>query len=324
MNKELAKKFKIKPGHSLLIVNSPDGFLSRSSKADTKLSAGKRYDFINIFVRAQADIDKLIPHALKALKEDGLLWIAYPKKSSTVKTDLTRNTGWDTLKKMNYEAVSQVAIDEVWSALRFRRVEKIKSAKYPTTATDRKKFTAIIEKPDDGIDGGYISIPFDVEKVYGSKGQIKVKAWFDGYLYRGVLANIGTGCHVIIVRKDIRMAIGKNAGDKITVELERDDQERTIDVPMELEKKLAQSKAAKKFFDALSYTNRKEYVVWITSAKNRRPVISGSPIRFKNYWKAKKIQRRNDQALVIFLSHKRASRIESKYFTVSTRVSCVI
>ena len=132
---------------------------------------------------------------------------------------------------------------------------------------ERKTFTAIIEKPDDDMDTAFISIPFDVEETYGTKGQVKVKAKFDGHPYRGILANMGTGCHVIIVRKDVREAIGKKVGDKIKVELEADTEERVVDVPDDLKKALSKSKAAKEFYESLSFTNRKEYAVWVSSAK---------------------------------------------------------
>lgn len=134
-------------------------------------------------------------------------------------------------------------------------------------ASGRKSFTALIEKPDDGMDTAYVSIPFDVEKVYGTRGQVKVKAWFDDHPYRGVLANMGTGCHIIGLRKDIRLAIGKQAGDKVKVVLERDTEERVVDVPQDLKDALKRSPKAEKFFNTLSYTNRKEYAVWISSAK---------------------------------------------------------
>jgi uncharacterized protein YdeI (YjbR/CyaY-like superfamily) len=78
---------------------------------------------------------------------------------------------------------------------------------------------------------------------------------------------MGTGCHIIIVRKDIRHAIGKAAGEYITVELERDTEERTVSVPPDLQDALSSHSKAKKSFDTLSYTNRKEYVAWITSAR---------------------------------------------------------
>ena len=132
---------------------------------------------------------------------------------------------------------------------------------------ERKTFTATLEKPDDGMDTAFISIPFDVEETYGTKGQVKVKAKFDGHLYRGILANMGTGCHVIIVRKDVREAIGKKVGDKIKVEIEPDTEERIVDVPDDLKKALSKSKKAQEFFETLSFTNRKEYAVWVSSAK---------------------------------------------------------
>lgn len=131
---------------------------------------------------------------------------------------------------------------------------------------EKKVFTATLEKMS-GMDAAYISIPFDVEKVYGTKGRVKVKATFDGHPYRGILANMGTGSHIIGVRKDIRAAISKKPGDKVKVTIELDTEERTITVPPDIAKALKANPAADKFFKTLSYTNRKEYVQWITDAK---------------------------------------------------------
>jgi hypothetical protein len=130
-----------------------------------------------------------------------------------------------------------------------------------------KKFKAVLENPEGKMDIAFISIPFDVEKVYGSKGQIKVKATFDGHAYRGVIANMGTGCHILGIRKDIRQAIGKQVGDVVQVTIEKDEAERVVDVPAELQKLLAKNPKAKTYFDSLSFTNRKEYALWISSAK---------------------------------------------------------
>ncbi|WP_333819747.1 YdeI/OmpD-associated family protein [Ohtaekwangia sp.] len=131
----------------------------------------------------------------------------------------------------------------------------------------KQVFKAVLENPDTSMDAAFVSIPFDVEKVYGTKGQVKVKATFDGHPYRGVLANMGTGCHVILVRKDIRASIGKKVGDIVTVEIDLDTEERVVDVPDELKKALSKNAAAKKIFESLSYTNRKEYANWIRDAK---------------------------------------------------------
>jgi hypothetical protein len=101
----------------------------------------------------------------------------------------------------------------------------------PIKAPVKQVFKAILENPDSPMNTAYVSIPFDVEKIYGTKGQVKVKALFDGAPYRGILVNMGTGCHVILVRKDIRAAIGKNVGDTIRVEIEPDTEERVVEIP---------------------------------------------------------------------------------------------
>ncbi len=130
-----------------------------------------------------------------------------------------------------------------------------------------KKFKAHLENPDKKMDIAYISIPFDVEKVYGTKGQVKVKATFDGHAYRGVIANMGGDCHVLGVRKDIRKIIGKEVGDIVDVTMEKDEEERIVDIPDDLKNLLEKNLKAKSFYDSLSFTNRKEYAVWISSAK---------------------------------------------------------
>lgn len=128
-------------------------------------------------------------------------------------------------------------------------------------------FTALIEKPDDGMDTAYVSIPFDVNEVYGTRGQVKVKAWFDDHPYRGSLVNMGTGCHVIGLRKDVRQAIGKQVGDKVKVVIVKDTDERVVEVPEDLQRLLSKKTKAKSAFEALSFTNKKEFVGWIIQAK---------------------------------------------------------
>ena len=133
--------------------------------------------------------------------------------------------------------------------------------------TEVISFKAKLEKSDDGMDTAFIRIPFNVEKTYGTKGQVKVKATFDGHAYRGVIANMGTGCHVIGVRKDIRAALGKSVGDLVDVTLQQDTEERVVEVPEDLKTALSKSKKAEAFYTTLSFTNRKEYAVWVASSK---------------------------------------------------------
>jgi hypothetical protein len=77
------------------------------------------------------------------------------------------------------------------------------------------EFEAVIKKVPD-IDGAYIEIPFDVKDEFG-KGRVPVHATFDGEQYEGSIVKMGTPCHIIGIRKDIRAKIGKQPGDTITV-----------------------------------------------------------------------------------------------------------
>ncbi len=134
-------------------------------------------------------------------------------------------------------------------------------------ASERKTFRAEIEEGRGG--GAVISIPFDVRAVYGTGGQVKVKATFDGEPYRGSIAPMGGGRHAIGVSKAIRVAIGKEVGDTVKVTLERDTEPRTVEVPGDLVAALRKSKTARERFDKLSYTHRREYARWIEEAKKQ-------------------------------------------------------
>ncbi len=76
-------------------------------------------------------------------------------------------------------------------------------------------FTAVIQKVE-GIDGAYVEIPFDVKATFG-KGRVAVHASFDGVPYDGSLVKMGTPCHILGLRKDIRAKIGKQPGDAVLV-----------------------------------------------------------------------------------------------------------
>ena len=117
------------------------------------------------------------------------------------------------------------------------------------------------------MDATYVEIPLNVEETFGTRGHVKVKATIDGALYRGSIANMGMGCHILGVTQAIRKEIGKSAGDRVKISLEQDFEERIIEVPEDLQRLLRKNTKAKSFFENLSYTNRKEFVVWIESAK---------------------------------------------------------
>jgi hypothetical protein len=150
------------------------------------------------------------------------------------------------------------------------------SKKNKTTAS-RQAFDAVLESAVPGTEAACVSIPFDVEKSYGIRGRVPVEATFDGHPYRGVLSKMGSDCYCIGVRKDIRQAIGKKIGEAIRVTVRLATTARVLEIPPELGEILSRDKKVRAFFDALSFTNRKEYVVWILSA--RRPETKSSRLQ---------------------------------------------
>ena len=130
--------------------------------------------------------------------------------------------------------------------------------------TKKQSFTATILNAGGG--GAYVEVPFDVEAVFGSK-KPKVKATFEGVPYRGILTRMGTEHHLLVILKEIREKLGKTFGDEVNITVELDTEPRVIEVPAELKKAFKTEKEAKAFFDKLSYTHKREYVMWINEAK---------------------------------------------------------
>jgi len=128
----------------------------------------------------------------------------------------------------------------------------------------KHKFTARIEKGDGG--GAYVSFPFDVEREFGTKGRVPVKATFDGVPFTGALIKYGLPQHMLGVLKAVRAQIGKDVGDTVEVTVWKDEEERTVEIPAEFEK-LLKKQGLLSVYEKLSYSHRKEYCRWITEAK---------------------------------------------------------
>ena len=97
-------------------------------------------DFSLAFVTTQKEVDTLGPQVAKKAKGDAVVWFAYPKGSSKKYTSqINRDNGWAVMGKAGFEPVRMVAIDEDWSALRFRRVEFIKTMNRPEDVRLTKK-----------------------------------------------------------------------------------------------------------------------------------------------------------------------------------------
>ena len=180
MDKALEKKLLITEAKRVAVINAPSDFVRFKGRKDEPV------DVLLVFVKDKKDVSMSVDQAISSLDPEGVLWFAYPKKSSGIKTDISRDSGWAPLAKNKLIPVTQVAIDKTWSALRFKPIAHIPKL-------TRK--TAIGQKP--------------------YKPGVK----------------------------------------------------RTLELPTEFQQLLSNNKKAGVFFQSLSFTNRKEYVVWLESAK---------------------------------------------------------
>lgn len=147
--------------------------------------------------------------------------------------------------------------------------------------TQTFNFTAIIE--DAGRGGAYVTVPFNVEQVFGKK-RVMVKAWLGGEFYRGSLVRMGRSEHILGVRKEIREKLGKAIGDEIEVVLEEDTEPRTVAIPQDLQRAFESEPLAQGNFGRLAYSHQKETVQWIEEAKRaetRQKRIAATIARLK-------------------------------------------
>ena len=117
----LAKKMKLKPGLKAAVINAPDGYLNEL-KHDAEISpklSGK-FDWIQIFAKNKKQLGTLAPKAIKALRPESMLWISFPKGTSKIQTDLTRDKGWEALHRVDLKFITLISVNESWSAFALR------------------------------------------------------------------------------------------------------------------------------------------------------------------------------------------------------------
>jgi len=209
-----AQKLKIQPGFTLLTLNAPASFkaglnpLPASVKFTTN---GKEYDQVHWFVLNKAQLEKEVGRVMKLLKENIIVWVYYPKGSSKLQTDLTRDKGWECLTRAGDQLtwISLISFDDTWSVFGFR----------PKNESDK-------------------------QKEAGTKPR-EIFNW----------VNPET--------KEVRL-------------------------PDDVQESLNKNKKEAAFFNSLAFTNKKEYLEWIITAKRpetRAERIKGTIDRLKKLWK---------------------------------------
>jgi hypothetical protein len=127
------RKLNYKGQDTVVCINPPESFseslvsISAAARIERMADGVPEIGFALVFVTMQADIDRLVPLIAPRLAGDAVLWMCYPKGTSkNFKCNFNRDTGWQVMGQHGLEGVRQVAIDEDWSALRFRKVEFIR------------------------------------------------------------------------------------------------------------------------------------------------------------------------------------------------------
>jgi hypothetical protein len=135
---DLYKKLNYKGQKRIALINCSEEFYYATAKAlsdvqiDTAIDPRYPYEFMVVFAELMIEVENLAPKALHNLVTDGILWFAFPKKTSkkSCSSDLDRDHGWQVLIERGLDKVRLVTIDKDWSALKFRNVRFIKSTKY--------------------------------------------------------------------------------------------------------------------------------------------------------------------------------------------------
>jgi len=183
----LLEKLQYNDEKNLLVQGLPSTVEKQFSKISfaknlTPLLKSRKIDFALVFSISQNQLNAILKEVLPALQVNAKLWIAYPKKTSKIVSDLSRDCKWEFLAKIGLEGVHIVNVDHVWSAIRFKKTETI-----------TRKSSEVVE----GIDM----------------------------------------------------------------------ESRKISAPEDLENLFTKNRTAKDIFDKLAFTNKKEYIEWISGAK---------------------------------------------------------
>ncbi len=215
----VSDKLKIKQGYSLLTLHAPDNFKKGLAPVPTGVTISdsasggtKTYNQVHWFVINKAQMEKEMSRVLKLVKPEVIVWVYYPKGTSKMQADLTRDKGWDCLLKEGDKLtwISLISFDDTWSVFGFRA----------KTEADKKKEA----KP---------------------KPEREIFKWVNP------------------VTKEVKL-------------------------PDDLESLLNKNKKQSDFFNALSFTNKKEYIEWIVTAKReetRTERLNGTIERLGKGWK---------------------------------------
>ena len=149
MSQTIFEKLQLNNEKNLLIQGLPSSIEKQFSKLSfaknlTPLLKSRKIDFALVFAVSENQLNGILQDIMPALKDDSKLWVAFPKLTSKIVTDLNRESSWARLCDNGYESIEQVSLDHVWNASQFKKCEvELESVEveveYSTTVTKRRK-----------------------------------------------------------------------------------------------------------------------------------------------------------------------------------------
>jgi uncharacterized protein YdeI (YjbR/CyaY-like superfamily) len=132
-----------------------------------------------------------------------------------------------------------------------------------------RTFPAVLTRTGNSLNWVVIRLPFDAQKVWGNRGQIRVKGEINNFAFRTTLFPTGDGHHYMIVNKQMQKGGSVRPGMEAHFRMEPDVEERTVPASPELDHALKESRRLQKFYQGLTPSTRNEIVRWISGAKQR-------------------------------------------------------
>ena len=128
MSQTILEKLQLKNEKNILIQGLPSSIEKQFSKLSfaknlTPLLRSRKIDFALVFAVSETQLNSILDDIMPALKEESKLWVAYPKLTSKITTDLNREGSWSKLAGADYEGAEQVSLDHVWHAVYFKKAE---------------------------------------------------------------------------------------------------------------------------------------------------------------------------------------------------------
>ena len=162
----IAKKLFIKPGKNWLFYHAPENYLSALEPMPEGVTANDKpegnFDGIQLFVLNRSELASHLKEIAPLLKQDTVLWVTYPKKSSGIKSDLEMMGSWDEPAKYGLRVVAAAGIDKTWTALRFKSEEQTKTSEFGNGEIKTNEHSAFID-----LENRKIILPADMHQGYG-------------------------------------------------------------------------------------------------------------------------------------------------------------